>query len=699
LNIHASNTTPVTTPPSHLDLAASSDLPGFTGLTAFAGLPKILSGPQVRRCETDKVWVWLATSAPAELTLTVFTAHTQTAIGRSIASQVKSVQLGEALHVHLVPAVPFQGEFARDTLLAYDLLVDGQNLAEHGLTGAQGITLAGHELPTFLIASSHASHVLLGSCRKPHGGYPNAEGQTEDALAYAAELLDSTGDDPARRPSVLLGLGDQIYADDVAGTLMESVKPLAMQLMGGDEHMPQLTIPLNKLGFGARQSLIKKHGFTSDHGEHHLLGLGELAAMYLITQGGLPCTLQSWSAVQGKPAYRGPAEASAAQLSYEGSAIHLQSFLQGTQAVRRLLANIVSYNIFDDHEVSDDWNLDKRMADALKKPAFGQRFLSNALIAYWAFQGWGNDPQAFSDEFLDTIRLGARESAATSTTRAALDVQMRNFHQWQFVAPTQPPIIFLDTRTQRKFSGSLHLAELQNERALTWLAHALAHIKSSSHADDANTTAYIVAPTPVYGITPIEFAQGTFKKWLTLIGRRAAAIDCESWITVREGFFNFMQCLLDSGIPKFVVLSGDVHYGFAKSGVFEYEGRTCSVTQLCSSALHNHPPSSAVLFWIGLFEYSTERRVGFVGSGLVASVQRWLRSTLYDFPVYFGWWRPNTHDSNTWFDIARVLPLSDRDCRLVTASHIGWLEIQNNQPVSYAMRYRSETNIARTLLG
>jgi hypothetical protein len=490
-------------------------------------------------------------------------------------------------------------------------------------------------------------------------------------------------------------LGDQIYADDVPGSLMEGLKPLAAQLMGGDEYLPQLATPLGQLGFGARQALIKQHGLTSDHGEHHLLGLGEFAAMYLVTQGGLPCVLKPWADIANKPTYRGPAEAHAAQLAYEGSARHLQVFLQGTQAVRRLLANIVTYNIFDDHEVTDDWNLDKRMANALNNRAFGQRFLSNALIAYWAFQGWGNHPQAFDEAFLDAIRAGARESAANSPARALLDAQMRNFHQWQFVAPTEPPIVFLDARTQRQFSGGLQLAELQNEPALAWLAQTLAHIKAA-RGDD---TVYIVAPTPVYGITPIEFAQGTLKKWLSFVGSRVVAIDCESWITVREGFFNFMHCLLESGIPKFVLLSGDVHYGFAKSGVFEHAGKTCAITQLCSSALHNHPPSAAVLFWIGLFEDQTERRVGFVGTGWLVKIKRWLRSTVYDFPVYFGWLRPSTHDGSTWFDIARVLPLSDRESRLVTDAHVGWLHITAGQPTSYAMRHRVEGDVARVLLG
>jgi len=60
--------------------------------------------------------------------------------------------------------------------------------------------------------------------------------------------------------------------------------------------------------------------------------------------------------------------------------------------VRRALANVPTYMIFDDHDVTDDWNLTARWRDRVRASPAGRRIVANALAAYWAFQGWGNDP-------------------------------------------------------------------------------------------------------------------------------------------------------------------------------------------------------------------------------------------------------------------------------------------------------------------
>ena len=45
----------------------------------------------------------------------------------------------------------------------------------------------------------------------------------------------------------------------------------------------------------------------------------------------------------------------------------------------------------------------------------GRRAVSNALASFWAFQGWGNDPQLFSEAFkstVDKVRQTTRERFA-----------------------------------------------------------------------------------------------------------------------------------------------------------------------------------------------------------------------------------------------------------------------------------------------
>ena len=60
-----------------------------------------------------------------------------------------------------------------------------------------------------------------------------------------------------------------------------------------------------------------------------------------------------------------------------------------------MLANIPSYMIFDDHEVTDDWNMTRDTCKALYGHPLGLRVAQNALVAYSLCQHWGNVPEVF----------------------------------------------------------------------------------------------------------------------------------------------------------------------------------------------------------------------------------------------------------------------------------------------------------------
>jgi hypothetical protein len=48
--------------------------------------------------------------------------------------------------------------------------------------------------------------------------------------------------------------------------------------------------------------------------------------------------------------------------------------------------------MFDDHDVTDDWNFSLNWASDVQGSDVGARIVGNALYAFWLFQGWGNDP-------------------------------------------------------------------------------------------------------------------------------------------------------------------------------------------------------------------------------------------------------------------------------------------------------------------
>ncbi len=80
----------------------------------------------------------------------------------------------------------------------------------------------------------------------------------------------------------------------------------------------------------------------------------------------------------------------------EKRALKLKVFHQTLPKVRRALANISTFMIFDDHEVTDDWNLNPSWRDRVHTSRLGKSIVRNALAAYALFQDWGNRPDRYN---------------------------------------------------------------------------------------------------------------------------------------------------------------------------------------------------------------------------------------------------------------------------------------------------------------
>ena len=88
---------------------------------------------------------------------------------------------------------------------------------------------------------------------------------------------------------------------------------------------------------------------------------------------------------------------------------HHAKFLAGLPRVRRALANIPTYMIFDDHDVTDDFFLNPMWRDRVLTTALGQTILHNAMVTYALFQDWGNDPLRYDSGLPAELRTRALE--------------------------------------------------------------------------------------------------------------------------------------------------------------------------------------------------------------------------------------------------------------------------------------------------
>lgn len=248
---------------------------------------------------------------------------------------------------------------------------------------------------------------------------------------------------------------------------------------------------------------------------------------------------------------------------------------------------------------------------------------------------------------------------------------------------------FLDTRTQRKYVGPLGLGQLAGPTSITWLRDSI----GAHRLNGENAPIYIAAVTPVLGFVPIEFLQGLAKRILRKVFS-AADLDFESWIAERDGYFELMRALLDVGVKDCVFLSGDVHYGFIKTGAFYHRGESCSILQVVSSALRNEPPASPTFVYLGLFTSKIERRVGFIGAQLRNKVRRFLRPFVYDFPVFWGLIRPQTSSGEAWYDHSGLLSVRPVSKKVMTECHIVKLAILNSDIRRVEFRGPKETEVA-----
>jgi hypothetical protein len=406
--------------------------------------PDVLAGPWLRRVDTTHVSVFLAFKEERTVTVTVKVHGSNTVVATS--NPTDTVAIGQHLHVVLATAVTAGAALTPNIVYEYDVSwtrgTGSTDLQSAGLlTGANSVAYPSIGLPSFSLPPSQLKDVNLvhGSCRKAH-----SEGI--DMLPTLDTLIATDAADPVKRPHQLFLTGDQIYADDVASAMLSACTAVGEALLGWSETLPGLTAPHNHptdLLPGKRADVVTATGgagagITTDHdvAASHLIGLGEFYAMYVLS-----FSPAAWPAIptfaQAFPQESADYEAAQADLAkwradvdrtgapapfvpnvklkadYDAQTARVSAFTALLPAVRRALANVPSYTICDDHEVSDDWYMNRTWCTRVLGQPLGRRLLRNALLSYALFQAWGNTPDRF-----DTLNPGATLLSAAASAVA-----------------------------------------------------------------------------------------------------------------------------------------------------------------------------------------------------------------------------------------------------------------------------------------
>ena len=497
----------------------------------------IFAGPIVRRSSPPRIAIWLATTKSVELDGLVRKAGTAEWIGET--TTIDPIKLFDGLFAYLVQITPIEGHFPTGTLLEYSLGSVGKDgTADHTwfktVVEQDGLAYPGFELPTLYLQAAGAKlNVLYGSCRKPH----DVDGGDNDALAYGDTLVLNNVKALAARPTLLCLGGDQIYADDVHDATFDAITAIATKLEGSSPE----TMPKGEMlpGKGQRLKWTKnKAGFTSDEAANHLVTFAEYVAHY-----GLAWNKRNWPA---------------------GSvAKEVISYRDSLPAVRRLMANTPTYMMFDDHDVTDDWNFSINWTAKVKNSAVGSRIITNALAAYWIFQAWGNDP-AVSARETPHMRDALAKRLTNPVEVETVVGTKSTLNAWEFQTPTIPAIYFLDTRTNRGYKDDFKRADGGEpaflKSAAAWL-YTRDRLNKIVDVQKRSVPLVLMATAPVFGFETIDSAQ------MAVSGKilPTTYFDLEGWAANQAHLFLFLTLCRDHDV---VVLSGDVHYAFTSTASF-----------------------------------------------------------------------------------------------------------------------------------
>jgi hypothetical protein len=618
--------------------------PAIQFLPKLEQLPLIITGPILRHVQTDAVTVWLALKKPDTVTLKVF--RTQSGNGSRLEKPIfqskhPTIALGKNLHVLAITALPIEKTLLTPGhVYAYDLYFQEADLNLAQVSSGQNssrISYFNHQLPTFSLPPKDLNclRIVHGSCRKPHGG-------GRDTLSCLDNLIQDTASFADRRPHQLFITGDQIYGDDVADSMLWLCQGIGQLLFGWSEELPLEygSIFNDELPPGQRTEIARiEGGLTAmlggkeDKAKSHLFSFSEYAAAYLI----------AWSPVlipQSIPAAASLGMSRQQAKVWQSEIAAMESFFQGSTMVRRALANVPVYTICDDHDISDDWYLNREWCDRVLGKPLGKRTIQNGLLTYAIFQAWGNTPYYFTPgtngaKLLQLASQWLSSQGQDLAAKAECDRYLGIPHNdprtklpqyqsdrdvlilareqeaipWHYtVMAASHEVIVLDTRTWRGYPSEANstlkppmlLSPLAFKQQLRQpLVDKPAHIEAT----------LIVLPTNLVALGIIDRIQR-----YELSRDRVFSNDVgDSWNFHETAFITLLLNLCQER-DRVIILSGDIHYSCAVRIVhWHYHTQKSSIiVQLTSSAIKNSELATRVIHTKlkSLFPEPTQRWLG-----------------------------------------------------------------------------------------
>src|SRR4029453_3953002 len=234
----------------------------------------------------------------------------------------------------------------------------------------------------------------------------------------------------------------------------------------------------------------------------------------------------------------------------------------GDPVIRWLLPPVRKAMIFDDHDISDDWNTSAAWVEHMRSMPWWEERITSGLASYWLYQHLGN----LSPDDLDEYPVWPKVREAGDATRVLREFAARADQEiegtrWSYRRDFgRTRLVVIDSRCGRVLEGARR--EMVDDDEWAW-------IEEQATGDFDHL---LLAPSLPFALAPAihdleawneAVTAGAWGRLAAWVGEKIRqGVDLEHWAAFNDSFHRLaapMQ-LVGRGPPGWVVvLSGDAH--------------------------------------------------------------------------------------------------------------------------------------------
>jgi hypothetical protein len=267
----------------------------------------------------------------------------------------------------------------------------------------------------------------------------------------------------------------------------------------------------------------------------------------------------------------------------------------GDETIRWLLSTVPSAMLFDDHDVSDDWNTSISWLEEMRAKPWWEERIAGALVSYWIYQALGNFSPATLRKRGLLANVHAEDDAGPMLREWAVDADLgsegRRWSHSRDLGGVR--IVMLDSREGRVLGERPR--KMFDEGEWEWLNSVTTG--GVSHLLIADTLP-IFLPPAIHSLEAWNDAicGGAWGKPFEGMGERIRrALDLEHWGAFPDSFQRMVKLIEEVGAGRrgeppasVITLAGDIHHAYAARIDYPAESRVQSpVWQAVCSPFRN----------------------------------------------------------------------------------------------------------------